>query len=184
MISHCEVRTPPPHPLISGHDCPFCIGSLIANLLYPLPRFTMSFGVGVGDVIKVSQIAFRLCCSIRDALVEQESLARELEFFKHLVKLISDRVADTQLPLAIASSTGQQLAQCHQILLKLNQTTTKYLSRCANGNTSHRFTRVKWGVYKRSQCLQLLNDLRSLTNLLDFLLRSYTSYVYLFESFI
>lgn len=142
----------------------------------------MSFGVGVGDIIIVCRMAFQLVSSIRAAPEELESLATELQTLKHCVKAISDRVASTHLPDTIARSTGQQLSQCHNYLQTLEETTTRYTKRCMDKGGSRPFTRLRWGVYKREKCLELMRELRRLADILDCLLRHYTPYATSFNT--
>lgn len=141
---------------------------------YTQHAHNMSFGFSIGDIIAVSSIALKICSTIREAQSEQTALVQELDFFGHLVELIGQRLACTDLPRSIARSTEQRLVQCHLLLVKLDAITTKYM---AGRPSRQRFRTVKWGLWKRDQVARVLEDLRSLIRLLDFLLCTYTTYV-------
>lgn len=135
----------------------------------------MSFGIGIGDIITVSSIAMRICTAIHQATEDQTALLHELEFFSQLVGIIGRRIASSELPQSIERSTEQRLIQCQEILQKLDAITTKYMRPCAALN---RYRQIKWGLFKKDQVVKLLHDLRSLISFLDFLLCTYTTYVY------
>lgn len=139
----------------------------------------MSFGIGVGDVITLCRTAFQLVTSIQAAPDELESLATELESLKHLVIVITNRVADAHLPDFVARSAEQHLSRCRRYLQSLNETTKGYIERCRK-NGSHPFTRARWGMYKRRMCLEVMSEIWRLVGVLDSLLRYHTSYVYVF----
>lgn len=131
----------------------------------------MSFGFSIGDIIAVSSIALKLCNTLRDAAAEQSAVAHELDFFAHLVALISQRLASASLPQSIARSSEERLSQCQTLLQKLDAITAKYCVGC------RRLRTMKWGLWKRDQVVRMLEELRGLIGFLDFLLCSYTTYV-------
>lgn len=137
----------------------------------------MSFGFGVGDIITVSKVAFRVCLAIREAPAEQAAFTLELEFFGQLVGIIGNRISSSDLPQSIAASAGQQVLQCQHLLQKLDGIITKYMATWPVRNGRNQFQRFKWGLYKRDQVARLLGDLRALISFLDFLVITYNTYV-------
>lgn len=137
----------------------------------------MSFGFGISDIITISRTTLRICLTVRSAPEEQQALALELEFLGQLVGVIGNRIACSELPRSITQSTRQQLLQCQRLLRELDEITTKYMKTCPETKWGNQVRRVKWGLYKKGQVMQLLSDLRCLSSFLDFLLLTYSMYV-------
>lgn len=141
----------------------------------------MSFGFGVGDIILVSRAFAKVYITVREAPAEQQSLVLELELLRAMVGGIANSTGQFQIcadntssgsPTPIANCPGnQQLSRCLQLLNNLDEIAAIYMGTCPserdlNRKKGSRSRRIRWGLYKKNEFVQLLGDLRNLTILL------------------
>lgn len=129
----------------------------------------MSFGVGVGDIVLVSNGAIKIWTTIREAPAEQKRLALKLELLRQSVQSIAILAPKLQPP--ITSFIEQQLSQCSEYLRDLDEVVTKYMGNCSpyagsDGRRQHFLRKLWWGAKKRDALVQSLNELENLVVLL------------------
>lgn len=134
-----------------------------------LATLIMSFGVGLGDIVLVSNGAIKVWTTIREAPAEQKRLALKLELLRESVQSII--ILSPQLPPRITKVIAQQLAQCSEHLRDLDEIVTKYMGNCLPCDGSNRtrqgfLRKLWWGANKRDAVVQSLNELESLVVLL------------------
>lgn len=142
----------------------------------------MSFGFGVGDIILVSRAFAKVYITVREAPAEQQSLVLELELLRAMVAGIANSTGQIQigavnttpgLPVSLTNSPGnQQLSRCLELLKNLDNIAAIYMrnyppDKSLNGKKRSRSRRLKWGLYKKKEFVELLVDLRNLTILLS-----------------
>lgn len=135
----------------------------------------MSFGVGVGDIVLVSNGAIKVWTTIREAPAEQKRLALKLELLRQSVQSIV--IHSPKLPPPITKVIAQQLSQCSEYLQDLDDIVAKYMGDGSpyKGSNSRRqgfLRKLWWGAKKRDAVVQSLNELESLV----ILLLSYTEH--------
>lgn len=129
----------------------------------------MSFGVGFGDIVLVSNGAIKIWTTIREAPAEQKRLTLKLELLRQSVHSIATLAPGLRPP--ITTFIEQQLSQCSEYLRDLDEIVTKYMGNCSpyQGSDGKRYRllrQVWWGAKKRDALVQSLNELESLVVLL------------------
>lgn len=146
----------------------------------------MSFGFGIGDIVLASGAVFNLYTAIHNALDEQQSLMIEVEMLRQLIgQMAADTTLVSPLPIGGAASLGpliqtaptRQLSRCLQLLQNIDSIATRYIGDGASLGTSDgrrksRSRVLRWGLYKRTEFLGLLGDLRNMIDLLHTLQQS------------
>lgn len=141
----------------------------------------MSFGFGVGDIILVSRAFATVYTAVREAPAEQQSLVLQLELLRAMVEGIAKSTSQLQictanttpgLPGSVANSPGnKQFSRCLELLNNLDSIAAIYMgnhpsSQGLDAKKGSRSRRLKWGLYKRKEFVELLVDLRNLIILL------------------
>ena len=104
----------------------------------------MSFGFGIGDIVTVSTLAWKVFKSCKDASQEFKNLSGEVVSLHVVLKETEDLVAESgSLNQDQASHLKHLAASCSKVLEDLEQLLTKYKSL---GSKSQRtWDRLKWG---------------------------------------
>lgn len=132
----------------------------------------MSFGFGVGDIVLVSNGAIKFWTTIHNAPTEQADLAKTLELLRELVQRITGSAGTLapKLPPATARALEQHLSLCSKHLRNLDDIVAKYMGNSSSvGGLESKIQRRRlylWGMYKRDEFVQSLEELRKLVLLL------------------
>ncbi|KAL0630921.1 hypothetical protein Q9L58_010224 [Maublancomyces gigas] len=132
----------------------------------------MSFGFGFSDIVLVSNGAIKFWTTIHNAPTEQAELAKTHRLLQEVVQRITDygSVLAPKLSPTTAIALEQQLSLCAKHLHSLEQIATKYMghSLTAPGlqSKSQRHRLARWGLYKRDEFVQSLEELRKVVVLL------------------
>lgn len=159
QLLNCGEQLPPKHTI-----------NQFSNIfLAQLTTFIMSFGVGLGDIVLVSNGAIKVWSTIREAPAEQKRLGLKLELLRQSVQSIV--ILSPKLPPPITKVIAQHLSQCAEHLRELDEIVTKYMGNCSpfavsNGQRKGLLRKLWWGAKKRDAVVQSLNELESLVVLL------------------
>lgn len=157
---------------------------LTLNAPRPPQRTTiMSFGFGIGDMVVVSRALVKLYTAIHDAPIEQQTLLLEVEILRHLVGQIAAQTPTTLSPpatvysslgsqLSMTTAPARQLSRCLELLQCLDAIALDYMGNTSSDQTAEKGKKsrsrlFRWGLYKRKEFVQLLGDLRNVTDLLQ-----------------
>lgn len=160
FTSSTQLRIPQPQPSLQHLQSP-----------EPSTRI-MSFGFGFSDIVLVSNGAIKFWTTIHNAPTEQAELAKTHRLLQEVVQRITDygSVLAPKLSPTTAIALEQQLSLCAKHLHSLEQIATKYMghSLTAPGlqSKSQRHRLARWGLYKRDEFVQSLEDLRKVVVLL------------------
>ena len=103
----------------------------------------MSFGVGIGDVVSISTLAWKLFKSCKDASGDFKNLAGEVVSLHVVLKETEELVAENDLS-SRQNSQLQHLADgCQEVLQDLEDLIRKYQS--LGTKTQRTWDRMKWG---------------------------------------
>ena len=103
----------------------------------------MSFGVGIGDIVTVSTLAWRLFKSCKDASGDFKNVASEVVSLHVVLKETEELVAESDLGSSQASQLQHIADGCRRVLEDLEGLLAKYRSL---GTKSQRtWDRMKWG---------------------------------------
>lgn len=135
------------------------------------PTRIMSFGVGVGDIVLVSNGAIKFWTTINNAPSEQADLAKALELLRGVVQRITDcgSTLAPKLGPATARVLQQQLSLCSKHLGNLDDIVIKYMGHSSDAAPDTKRQRRRlflWGMYKRDEFVQSLEELRKVVVLL------------------
>ena len=103
----------------------------------------MSFGVGIGDIISVSTLAWKLFKSCKDAPGEFKNVASEVVSLHVVLKETEELIAEGNLSTHQATQLQHLTDGCQNVLQDLTGLLKKYQSL---GTKSQRtWDRLKWG---------------------------------------
>ena len=103
----------------------------------------MSFGFGVGDIVTISALAWKVFKSCKDASEDFKNLSGEVVSLHVVLKETEDLVSEHEMNRDQATQLKHLAAGCQKVLEDLEQLLTKYQSL---GSKSQRtWDRLKWG---------------------------------------
>lgn len=128
---------------------------------YPAPAI-MSFGFGINDILLLSRALAKLYTTIQNAPDDQQAVQLDLESLRQLVSAIAKHLPSETPISRTKSNTTEQFLRCLKLLKDLDEIAAVYIGRGAMHHTTSpgRLRMFRWGLYKRSEFLRLLNDLR------------------------
>ena len=103
----------------------------------------MSFGFGVGDIVTISTLAWKVFKSCKDASEDFKNLSGEVVSLHVVLKETEDLVTENEINRDQTTQLRQIAAGCQKVLEDVEQLLTKYQSL---GSKSQRtWDRLKWG---------------------------------------
>lgn len=140
----------------------------------------MSFGISIGDFIAVITLAFKVCEAIRGSPGEHHELALQLNTFRESLEDIHRLVLSLQLSKSEAEFAAQQLSRSFRLLQGLDEVSKKYINGgCLSlGKPSKwkaKTSELIWGLHKRNEFIQLLDEFKGQMCSLDRLLNIYNT---------
>ncbi|KAM0485398.1 hypothetical protein ACHAPX_001384 [Trichoderma viride] len=132
----------------------------------------MSFGFGIGDLIEVAELCWKLYSQVykvsRDAPEELRGLNQELGNFHNTIQLLLEELKDTD---SIVFNSGdvridtvrRVVSQSEETLRKMQQLSERYaeLQTSSTAQEKRRMLRIYWDRLKYTRELHNINDLRS-----------------------
>ncbi|KAM0523921.1 hypothetical protein ACHAPE_001174 [Trichoderma viride] len=132
----------------------------------------MSFGFGIGDLIGVAELCWKLYSQVykvsRDAPEELRGLNQELGNFHNTIQLLLEELKDTD---SIVFNSGdvridtvrRVVSQSEETLRKMQQLSERYaeLQTSSTAQEKRRMLRIYWDRLKYTRELHNINDLRS-----------------------
>lgn len=127
---------------------------------------TMSFGFGISDILLLSRSLTRLYTAIHNAPTDQQTVQLDLETLRELGSCLTAHHATAP---CMSSTAADQLLRCVKLSQDLDKIVNVYVGRgvIAQTKSAGRIRVFRWGLYKRAEFMQLLEDLRGRVALLS-----------------
>ncbi|EHK39556.1 hypothetical protein TRIATDRAFT_313596 [Trichoderma atroviride IMI 206040] len=132
----------------------------------------MSFGFGIGDLIAVGELCWKLYSQVykvsRDAPEELRGLNQELGNFHNTIQLLLEELKDNDLLLFNSGdvridTVHRVVSHSEETLKKMQQLSERYaeLQTSSTAQEKRRMLRIYWDRLKYTRELHNINDLRS-----------------------
>lgn len=137
----------------------------------------MSFGFGISDILLLSRSLAKMYTTIHNAPTDQQTVQLDLETLRELVSCLAKQHATAPLT---QSTAADQVLRCFKLLQDLHEIVNVYIGRGSIAQTrlqrsAGRLRVLRWGLYKRTEFMKILEDLRGRVALLSALHQAWQS---------
>lgn len=120
----------------------------------------MSFGFGISDILLLSRALAKLYMTIHNAPDDQQAVQLDLETLRQLVSSIAEHLPATSPISPTQRNAKEQLHRCLKLLSDLDEIAASYIGRGLIKSPG-KLRLLRWGLYKKAEFVQILNDLRA-----------------------
>ncbi|KAF1994772.1 hypothetical protein P154DRAFT_446813 [Amniculicola lignicola CBS 123094] len=114
----------------------------------------MSFGISIGDILKLLELANRVYKNCRDSTGEHKTLANEARSLTNILQDVADKVEGHSIPESKMESLKAVYEPCVEVLQELDETLNHYNS--LDTRSKRAWNRLKWDAEKSSSTREKL----------------------------